>query len=1171
MKKILLLLFLLTTTYIQAQYNQDAPWMQNLNIEQRRSSSPITFQEVVNAFDTYWETRDPNIKGSGHKPFKRWESFWKDFIKEDGTLPTQAELWETWLTYKSQEENKSSMVDLSNWQPIGPFNHVNTGSWSSGQGRVNAIIVDPNTPTTYYAGAPAGGIWKSTDSGSSWVPLSDQLPQIGVSGIAIDYSDSDIIYIATGDDDNSDSYSIGVMKSENGGATWNTTDLDTSNSPTDMNDIYMNPNDSDMLWVATNGGVYKTTDSGTNWIEKLDGNIKDIKLKPGDPSTIYAVTTNTFYVSTDFGETFTDVGFGIGLPADSSRLVIDVTPANPSVVYILSANLNPLIYDPDENVDGDEIDVSYSFQGLYKSVDSGANFTTQAIYDYVPPIDDPKNVGDIFETRQAWYDMALAVSDTDENEIYTGVLNISKSSDSGTSFDKLNSWSLPFSASYTHADIHLLRFFNGTLFAGTDGGFYRSTDGGTNFTDLTAGMQISQFYKVSVSKESSQKMVGGLQDNGGHALNGGQWQVYYGADGMDTAIDPGNSDLFYGFTQYGGILNISTSAGGSLNEQYASPDTETGNWITPLIMNNEQELYAGYSSLYQFCGNTWKAISSSFGTNIDVLEIDDLNPDNIYLAINNTLRKSVDRGVNFTSIETFTTTIGPNTYSNNITSIEVNNNDSNIVYITTSGSGSGVHKSTDGGLTFSNITGSLPNVTKNIIKHQNLHSQNPLFLGTSLGVYRYDDIIGDWELFENNLPTVSVRDLEINLNDNNITAATYGRGIWQSNIPVESLTNELSIENIENLEISIACGDISGLQAKVKNHGSATVNSVHVEYVLNGISNSFDEPVSLATNDTALINIPTLSPSDSGIQELKIITTITGDTYASNNEITRKFYANKLGAVNDVNTFENANDELITNDGGLCSGYWERGEPTGTLLNTTTSGINVYGTNLSGNHANLTKSYLVSECYDLSILSSPVIKFNMAFDLEQDFDIVYVEYSTNSGANWNVLGTSSDPNWYNSDRTFGNSGGLDCENCPGAQWTGTDATMQEYSYNLTSFGSETNIIFRIVFHSNPLEAQEGVIIDDFSIEGTLSAEPFDTDYFSIYPNPSKGIFNIRMAAINEFDFSVYDITGKLISQRHKVTPSNREYILDMSNFSSGVYLLKIESEGRQITKKLILN
>ncbi|MEJ2112596.1 MAG: T9SS type A sorting domain-containing protein, partial [Flavobacteriaceae bacterium] len=557
------------------------------------------------------------------------------------------------------------------------------------------------------------------------------------------------------------------------------------------------------------------------------------------------------------------------------------------------------------------------------------------------------------------------------------------------------------------------------------------------------------------------------------------------------------------------------------------------------------------------------AISSSFGSDIDVLEIDDLNPNNIYVGLNKDLWKSTDGGFNFSNLETFST---------DISSIEVNNNDSNIVYITTSGSGGKVYKKT-GNNDAADITGSLPNVTKNIIKHQNLHSLNPLFLGTSLGVYRYDDTLGDWDLFENNLPTVSVRDLEITLNDENdeniITAATYGRGIWQSSIPVETLTNELRIENIENLDSSLGCGDISGIQAYVKNLGTNTVNSIDVEYILDGISNTFTwSDGSLATNESALIDIPTLSPLGSNIHELKIITTIAGDTYSSNNELMKKFYSNDLGLVNTPNDFETLDDELIVSDGGIC-GYWERGIPGGTLLDSAASGDNVYGTNLSGNHADLVKTHLVSKCYDLSILSSPIIKFNMAYDLELNFDIVYVEYSIDSGANWNVLGEMGS-NWYNSDRTYGSSGGQDCQNCPGAQWTGTDATMKEYSYDLTSLNSETNIIFRFVFHSDPAENQEGVIIDDFVIEGTLSAEPFDTNYFSIYPNPSKGVFNIRMAAINHFDYNLYDITGKLINQEQNVIPTNREYQLDLTNLSSGIYLLKIISDGYQTTKKLIL-
>ncbi|WP_338732070.1 T9SS type A sorting domain-containing protein [Mangrovimonas cancribranchiae] len=1132
MKKILFLGTLLCAFMATAQFNQDAPWMQELNINQRSATNnPVTFNEIVTAFNTYWETRNPNTKGSGFKPFKRWQNYWQNFVNEEGVLPTPEELWTIWESAQSRNSNR---VDESNWYPIGPFEHTNTGSWSSGQGRVNAITVDPNNPNVYYSGAPAGGLWKSIDGGVTWTTTTDNLPQIGVSGIAIDYNDSNTIYIATGDDDAGDSYSVGVLKSTDGGLTWNTTGLNTSNSPSSMNDIYIHPSNSNILWVATNSGVYKSLDAGTTWTNTLSGNIKDIKLKPGDPSTIYAVSSSVFYKSTNGGDSFSSV-IGQGLPFTSSRLVIDVTPANSNVVYVLSADGNN------------------AFGGLFKSTSSGTSFTETA---------SQATVGDIFESTQAWYDMAMAVSDVNENEVYVGVLNIWKTTNSGTSFTKLNYWNAPFSAGYTHADIHLLRFFNGELYAGTDGGFYKSSDSGANFTDLTEGMQISQFYKIAVSKQTSDKMVGGLQDNGGHALNNNQWQNYYGADGMDTAIDPANPDMYYGFTQFGGSLNVSNSAGGGLNAQINSPDSEQGNWVTPLVMNSESELYAGFSSLYKLCGSSWQVVSPSFGENIDKLEIDDLNPDNIYIAINSSLRKSTNRGVSFSTVQNF---------SSSITSIEVNNGNSDILYVTTSGLNGGVYKSIDGGVNFSNITGSLPGVTKNVIKHQDLHTQNPLYLGTYLGVYRYDDTTQDWEPFNIGLPTVSITDLEINTNDNKITAATYGRGIWQSNLQTETVANEIALTAILGLEANFNCGnELSGVEIEVENLGSNSVTTVDVNYSLDGTENTFTWNGNIPAGETAIIPLPTQNITI-GNHELEVISSFSSDSYSSNNKQVKYFYTNLSGEVNQVNTFETESDELLVSDGGSCgSGYWQRGVPTGALLNLTSSGTQVYGTNLSGDYDNNIKSHLVSRCYNLTQLNNPELKFNMAYNLEEDWDIVYMEYSTDSGASWHVLGTANDPNWYNSDTTEGENN--TCFNCPGAQWTGTNPFMIQYSYDLSGFTSESNIMFRFVFHSDQAVVEEGVIVDDFEVSGVLSVEDTHVNRFQVYPNPSSlGYVNIKMSQPKNFDISIVDITGKIVLQEQNIQPNSNKYTLNLSQLASGVYLLNLEQENRKITKKLIVN
>ncbi|MEN8187899.1 MAG: glycosyl hydrolase, partial [Bacteroidota bacterium] len=407
------LLFILLTFTTQSQYNQNAPWIQNKQGEAK--SSEQTIQTLTNSFNAYFKDKDWQAKGSGFKPFKRWENHWKHYTIKGGYIAPPSMLWNAW-------EQKNSIVqklsEKGEWQSIGPY----TTNTKSGQGRVNTFIVDPNNANTFYVGAPSGGIWKSTDAGQNWIPLSDHLPQIGVSGIAIDPNNSNTIYITTGDDDANDSYSIGVMKSTDGGTTWEKTGLVFTNSFTSANEIYIHPDNSNILWVATSNGVYKTINAGANWTKKQYGNFGDLKLKPGDPNTVYAVTSNKFYLSTNGGDNFTEITSN--LPTTSSRLVIDVTPANPSYVYLLSAKSD------------------YSFQGLYKSVNSGNTFIKTAESD------------DIFTSKQAWFDMALTISPTNANVVYTGVLDIWKSTDGGNNFVQINHWWNHDEPSYTHADIH---------------------------------------------------------------------------------------------------------------------------------------------------------------------------------------------------------------------------------------------------------------------------------------------------------------------------------------------------------------------------------------------------------------------------------------------------------------------------------------------------------------------------------------------------------------------------------------------------------------------------------------------------------------------------------------------------------------------------------------------
>ena len=284
-----------------SQFNSSAPWMDNNSTLNRTSEK--TIDEMVYSFNQYWLTKDKKVKGSGYKPFMRWENHWRNKTNEQGYLISPDEMWAAWNSKKQAKMSRSANSFLalppSNWQPIGPIQNAQPNS-TMARGRVNIVHVDPSNPNTIYFGTPAGGIWKSIDNGTTWSPMSDELPQIGVSGIAVDYSNSNTIYITTGDKDATDTYSIGVLKSTDGGVTWNTTGLSFANTTTTAGDILIHPTNNQILWCGTSVGLYKTSNAGTTWtkVQTDDFAQGSIRLKPGTPSTVYATSNNRFFRST---------------------------------------------------------------------------------------------------------------------------------------------------------------------------------------------------------------------------------------------------------------------------------------------------------------------------------------------------------------------------------------------------------------------------------------------------------------------------------------------------------------------------------------------------------------------------------------------------------------------------------------------------------------------------------------------------------------------------------------------------------------------------------------------------------------------------------------------------------------------------------------------------------
>ena len=1122
------------STFGQVQTN--APWLDD--IDSNNKSVELTIENIKLRAENYFKTIDTDKKGSGYKPYNRWLEHWKTYQTDNGTIMPASKLWEAWEAKKKMESfsgHKTTTVE-SNWQSIGPFSFIDSGSWGKGQGRVNVIVVDPNNPNTYFVGAPAGGLWKSTDSGVSWTPLTDDLPQIGVSGIAINKNDSNIIYITTGDDDASDSYFVGVMKSTDGGQTWNATGTLPTGPYMTANEIYIDPSNSNKIWVATSSGLYSSVNGGSTWVFKLSGEIKDFKLKPGDPNTIYVVTRNKFYKSTDGGNSFNQIT--AGLPTNSTRMTIDITPANPEYVYLLST------YTKQEIINNQTYTNNYAFQGVYKSTNSGASFFKTLETD------------DIFNrSDQGWFDLALGVSDVNPNEVYVGVLNIWKSINGGNNFTQINTWNQDSQETYTHGDIHFLRFYDGVLFAGTDGGVFRSTNNASSFESLTTGLAIGQFYRISASEKSSGNIIGGLQDNGGYVYSSNQWYNYHGADGMDAASNPLDKKIGYSFIQNGSQLYKSV-AGESFFETEA-PAGESGNWVTPLVADDTGALYAGYSQLYKYFDGQWTKLSNNyFPGKINCIEIDPNDKQNIFVSLNQNLYKSVNSGSNFVNLSTDFDGI-------EISSIEVNNHNSNIIYITTNGSTGKIYKSIDGGSNWSDITYNLPLESKNVIRHQKYHPNNPIYVGTYLGIYYLDDTLSEWQPFSTNLPNVHITDLEITPLDGVMTASTFGRGIWQSEIPVVKPENDIAAIEIPELNSSVICENFAPT-ITVKNNGTNVISTVYINYTIDNNNHTVTWNGTINPND--ITDIPLNEYLlDFGEHEIAYTVTIDNDTYSDNNSGIISYVSNQSdNQPTKVNPFEDlvTDSWLVVTHREEPDHLWTIGIPNTTQLNAVSSGKRAYITNPSDNYSDKTLSLLYTPCYDLTQVLDPIMKFQMAFDLEPDWDVLYVEYSTDNGLTWEVLGTADDPNWYNSKATRN-------ELTIGKQWTGSDTTLKEYSYDLNALTNEPQISFRFHFESDEAVNAEGVIIDDFVIAGeALGIDDVNLNSARVFPNPANNLVNISWNETYNGDIKLYDITGRLLKT---LSVNNKSQIsFSTEHYTNGVYLIQFSNENHNLVKKLII-
>ena len=734
-------------------------------------------------------------KVAGWKLFKRWEYYWEQRIdQQTGNFPqtsTAAEL----MQYQQSRRalNKKSTLS-SSWTNLG----TNTSSGGyAGLGRINCVAFHPADTNTIWVGSPSGGLWKSTNGGSSWSILNGNETILGVSDIAVpsDYATSQTLYIATGDRDGgslwslgggegADNPSIGVLKSTDGGATWNTTGLSyTQSVGKKIYRLLIDPTNNTILLAATSDGIYKSTNSGATWTSKTGNVWDDVEFKPGDHTILIAGSRgySSSYVnrSTDNGETWSLFAVASG----GYRTEVAVSAADPSVVYLLCANS------------------SGGVAGIYRSTDSGLNFTrkddgTKSMLGYYSD-------GSGANTGQGTYDLCIAVAPTDANVVHIGGVNGWKSTDAGVTWNAVNMWTSSGTynkngAAVVHADKHTLAFQTPyTLFEGNDGGIYRTRNGGSTWTDISNGLVISQIYRIGVSKTDPNIVLAGLQDNGSKKYRGtaNTWVDASGGDGMECIVDLNNASSYMYSTYVSGTIYRNTNGFTTQSTTTISnniPGKPAGAWVTPYIMNpyNSRTLYAGYDTVYRTTdrGDTWSVISQSLSTSnkLRSLAVAPSDTNVLYAADLTHLWKTTNGGTTNWSAVTLPTT------ATSVTYIAVKNTDPNTLWITYGGysSGSKVYQSTDGGANWTNISTGLPNLpVLCVVYDKSVVDQTTLFVGTDAGVYvKYGT--NDWEPYSTGLPNVVVTELEILYGaTDKLRAGTFGRGLWETPItaplPVE--------------------------------------------------------------------------------------------------------------------------------------------------------------------------------------------------------------------------------------------------------------------------------------------------------------------------------------------------------------------------------------------------
>jgi photosystem II stability/assembly factor-like uncharacterized protein len=727
----------------------------------------------------------------------------------------------------TEEEKAFSRLE---WRSIGP---ANMG------GRIADVEGVPGNPNIVYVGTASGGIFKTTNAGVTWRPIFERESTISVGSIALEPGNPDVVWVGTGESAvrNSISFGDGVYKSTDGGKTWQHVGLrDTER----ISKVLVSPRDPNTVYVGALGhafgpnterGVFMTTDGGRTWQKTLyidnQHGVSDMDIDPQNPNIIYAGMwyferkpwTHTsgsekggLFRSIDGGRTWTKLT--MGLPKVIGRIGVAVSQSNPNVVYAIM-----------EAKEGK----------LYRSNDKGE--TWQRVSDQASIV------------SRGFYYTHVRVDPTNENHVYAVASTLFSSIDGGRTFRAITG--------QTHVDYHAFWMDPKDprrVWVGEDGGVAVSYDGGERWEPVYS-MAIGQFYEVHVDNRAPfYNAMGGLQDNGSwtgptrtrepSGILNDDWRMVSFGDGFWMFNHPDDPELYLSESQGGNVVRTDMR---TREQQESIPSEGAGeggaainlpfrfNWNSPLVPSphDKNTVYLGGNVLFKSTdfGKSWTAISPDLTTNDKEKQKDAGGPvayEDTGAEYHTTIISVAESPLKAGTIWAGTddgnlqvTTDGGKTWRNvtksvpdlksfsSVSHVEPSASNADVVYVTfdrhlLDDFRPYVYKSTDGGRTWRNITGDLPDKAYVHVVREDPKNPNLIYAGTELGIFASYTSGRDWiPLRLKNLPTVAVHDIKVHPRDNDIIIATHGRSLYvfDDATPLQQMTPQVRAEDVHLFDV----------------------------------------------------------------------------------------------------------------------------------------------------------------------------------------------------------------------------------------------------------------------------------------------------------------------------------------------------------------------------------